>query len=632
MDAVEEIKGRLSIEDIVGRYVDLKRSGASYKGLCPFHQEKTPSFYVTPARGSYHCFGCGKGGDIFSFVMDVDRVAFPDALKSLAEQAGVSLPERSAEKPSLKNKLYEANEAASRYFADTLRGNAGAPARRYLHERGFGADAIVAFDLGFATESRVALTHHLRSAGFDDRIVLTAGLVGQDEKTQDIFDRFRNRLIFPIRDAAGKILGFGGRTLGDAQPKYLNSPQTEIFDKSSVLFGVHRARDAIRAAGKAVLVEGYLDAVRAHLAGYANVVASLGTAVTSQQLMGLSRLTDVVILALDPDAAGQAAAARTSVDALTSVTQARGRTMGSASTLDLRIAELPAEGGDPDELIRDAPQTWPAVVDASIPAFEYFYLRTMATVDRESDSWRQQAIDRLLPVIASFAGSIGWQAEWLERLARDTGTDVRALQRSLPAPDGRQAGGAARGNRVPDRKRAGEASREIIGTSTARALATDQKIQAEESLISLLLRLVVVPDEAAQLLHDWPFNVPEHDVIVRALLHWAEKQNYDYEIFRETLPASVHDHADRLRAIEHPLPADGKISLAVAYHLARLYLLRLESEMNRTTQLLEDVAHEDRSLATANLGKLMEERRETEQALNRLSQQVAQAGTGVLSP
>lgn len=627
MDAVEEVKGRLPIEDIVGQYVDLKRSGASYKGLCPFHQEKTPSFYVTPSRGTYHCFGCGKGGDIFSFVMELERLAFPDALSRLAEQAGISLPERDPEKPSLKGRLHEVNEAAARFFAEALRGRVGSTARLYLENRRFGPEAIMDFDLGFAPENRDALTSHLRRAGFDEHLLLAAGLVLQDDTTQQIRDRFRGRLMFPIRDAAGKISGFGGRALADTvQPKYLNSPQTEIFDKSGVLFGVHRARDAIRREGRAVLVEGYLDAVRAHVAGYANVVASLGTAVTTQQLMSLSRLTATVVLALDPDAAGQSAAARTSLDALTALTQARGRQSGSAAALDLRIAELPREGGDPDELIRDHPEKWPDIVTAAIPAFEYFYLQTMRGLDRESDSWRQQAIDRLLPVIGTFAGSVGWQAEWIERLARDTGTEVRALQRALPAGAGRPANNRSRRTGTPTQKQPRAGSAEEPASAAMHRLTVDPGRHVEERLLALLVKLLVLPDDARDLLRDWEFEQPDHKDLKNALLAWADNQNYDYDLFRETLEPQLQARADTLLAMNEPLPDDGKVSVAVAYYLARLRLFRIVTQLRRASEMVNQMGSDDSKDAIASVSRLMAERLETEEDLGRLSELAVRSG------
>lgn len=622
VDAVEEIKDRLPIEDLVGRYVDLKRSGSSYKGLCPFHQEKTPSFYVSPSRRTYHCFGCSRGGDVLSFLMEMERVAFPEALKQLASQAGVTLPERERVAPSLKGKLHEANAAAVAFFRASLDTRAGERARQYLDQRGFGQDAIERFDLGYAPDSWDALLRHLRGAGFDDRVLLAAGLIRQDDAGRTR-DGFRNRLMFPICDLSGKVVGFGGRILGDGQPKYLNSPQTEIFDKSSVLYGIHGAQDAVRQAGRAVLVEGYLDAVRAQLAGYEYTVASLGTAVTTSQLTALSRLTDTVIIALDPDPAGQAAAARTSLAALAEVTRARGRASGESGVVNLRIARLPANAGDPDEAIRDHPKVWEEAIEGSIPAFDFYFERVMAGLDRSSNSWRQAAMDQLLPMLQQFAGlpgTAGWQAMWVQRLAAETGIDAGALQRSLP---GAQASGSPRPNR---RTRASgqEQERQVVAGTTTRALATDPAGDVEKGLMGLLLQMLVLPADATQVLQDLKLEREEHRVILKHLLAWRDSGNYDYEMFRETLPEGIRGEADALHTHSTPLPEDGKFSVAVALYAARLRHLRIVAEVARSTQFLGEISGEDRGPVAASVAELLTERLEIERSLDRLTQLVVQ--------
>lgn len=604
MDAVEEIKGRLSIEDVVGSYVELKRSGSSLKGLCPFHQEKTPSFYVRPSHGTFHCFGCGKGGDQFTFLMEMEHLEFPDALKRLAEQAGVTLPEREARKPSLKGKLYEVNEAAQAFFAKALGSNEGRIGRDYLQSRRFGADAVALFGLGYAPRGRELLVASLRSEGFDDRTVLAAGLALQDDIGGPLRDRFRGRLMFPIRDAAGKISGFGGRILGEGQPKYLNSPQTEIFDKSGVLFGVGLAADSIRASRRAVLVEGYLDAVRAHLGGYANTVASLGTAVTVQQLTALARLTDTVILALDPDPAGQNAAARTAIAALMEVTRARGRSTGAAGAVDLRIARLPADRGDPDELIRDDPQLWEETIEASKPAFDYFFEVTIESLDRSAEGWRQEAVDRLLPLIQQFSDSAGWQAEWIQRLAVETGIDPGALQRSMPGP------GRARRTQHPAVR-----GREAAMRTTTQALTHDPVIEIERGLIALLLQILVIPLEGAAALDGIVLERPDHQTILLALLRW---QNYEYELLRESLPDDVRDTADDLRGRRTPLPPDGKISLAIRLILARLQQARLQRQLRSARDALREMPSDDQLAATASLDGLNRQIKETDGEVHEL--------------
>lgn len=622
MDPVEEIKDRLSIDDVVGRYVDLKRSGGSYKGLCPFHSEKTPSFYVTPSRGMYKCFGCGKGGDIFSFVMEMEHLPFPDALKRLADQAGVRLPDREPQAPSLKKRLYEANDKAADLFRSFLEGAAGDRARSYLERRGFGSQASTLFDLGYAPDGRDTLTRALHTAGFDDRVLLAAGLALQDDAGSSTRDRFRSRVMFPIRDQSGRISGFGGRAVADIQPKYLNSPQTEIFDKSGVLFGIHLATDAIRQAGHAILVEGYLDAVRAHLGGYLQTVASLGTAVTARQLSALARLTDTVILALDPDPAGQSAAARTSLQALNEVTRARGRAAGGAAALDLRIARLPAGLGDPDEMLRDHPDAWDAALRASVPAFEFYFETVMNGLDRSDPGWRQTAIDALLPPIQQFATSPGWQAIWIERLAAETGVSAQAITRSAGS-----SGPTSRSSRAPSRPR--DTGRERVNHVTAEGLTRNPVQEVESGLLALLLQLVVIPDETANLLEDIHLHTPHFDGILRALLAWRTNGNYDYELFRAHLSADEAEVADSLRGRSTPLPGDGKTSIAVAYHLARLRHFRLQADLLQASQTLGDVSPEDRPAVTEAVLRMTAERKEIEVMLDELSRQVIKSGPAV---
>ncbi|HZU14765.1 MAG TPA: DNA primase [Chloroflexota bacterium] len=607
MDAVEEIKSRLAIDELVGRYVDLKRSGASYKGLCPFHQEKTPSFYVTPQRGTYHCFGCGKGGDVFSFLMEMDHVAFPDALKQLAEQTGVALPERERRDHSLKTQLYDANDAALRYFRRALEGRAGDQARAYLDERNFGDEAISLFDLGFAPRSGDGLTAALRERGIQDRILLAAGLASADESGSTLRDRFRGRLMFPIRDVSGKIVGFGGRILGEGQPKYLNSPQTEIFDKSSVLFGIHRTGTAMKDAGSAVLVEGYLDAVRAHLGGFTNVVASLGTAVTSKQLSLLGRMTQTVILALDPDPAGQGAAIRASLTALHEATRSRAR---NAETLDLRIARLPDGHGDPDELIRDHPDLWESALQEAVPAFEFFFRQTMDSLDHSTPAWRQEAIDQILPAIQQLSPSPGWQAVWIERLAAEAGVDVRAVQRAMPR---------SAAPRRPPRE-------DVVARTTARALAGDSVIEVERALLALLLQILVVPRDASHALADVTLRDERHRSILARLLAW---QNYDYDLFREDLPEDARAVADELRGRGAPVE-DGKISIGVRLHLAQLRRAHLQEEQSRARAALDGMPLEDQMAAAASIARMEGERRELDQEMERLHVLVMQGRQGTI--
>ncbi|MGH2447266.1 MAG: DNA primase, partial [Chloroflexota bacterium] len=542
------------------------------------------------------CFGCGKGGDVFSFVMELGRVSFREALVELAGEAGVSLEEPAQRKPSLKNRLFEANQAAAAYYAARLHDPSGEPARRYLQSRKFGDDAIGEFELGYAPRERDGLVQHLREKGFDDRIILSAGLALQSEQANDLRDRFHHRVILPIQDASGRITGLGGRALGDDHPKYLNSPQTEIFDKSSVLFGIHQGLEAIRKAGRAVLVEGYLDVIRAHACGFGYTVASLGTAVTTGQLGGLARVADSIVICLDPDPAGRAAAARAALVAWAEVANL-GKT-----TIDLRVARLNESDGDPDELIRDRPADWERIIDSAVPAFDFYFEEILAGLDRSSDAWRQQAVTTILPVIQRFASSAGWQAAWIERLAAATGVEVRALQRSLPA-----------GRSQPTLPRAKQVT-ELTGV----AVTVHPAHELERALLASLLREMFVSEEAVTLLAGIHFE-PTHDDLKERLLDWNRKKNYDFALFRESLAPNVQALADSLRNDEKPGVPDGKETISVAVHLARWRRFKLDEGISRVRHLAANIGEDDRPAAAMSLAGLLSEQFKIERTLDDLS-------------
>ncbi len=318
MSTIDDIKQRLDIVDVISSYLKLEKAGRNFKALCPFHQEKTPSFFIFPERQSWRCFGCGAGGDLFSFVMKKEGTDFGETLKMLADKAGVSL-ERKKEtiESKLTDRLYQINEAAAQYYHNLLlQAPAAEHAREYvINKRGLTSKTIDDFQLGFSPGE--GLKKHLLELGYSEKELLTARLLG--EKEGRIYDLFRHRLMFPIRDIKGRVVGFGARALDDSMPKYLNSPQTAIFDKSSILYSIDRAKGAIREKQLAVIVEGYMDVVTAHQHGFTNVVASMGTALTDKQIKVLKGLTKSLAFALDPDVAGDAATLRAIEVALSSL-------------------------------------------------------------------------------------------------------------------------------------------------------------------------------------------------------------------------------------------------------------------------------------------------------------------------
>ncbi|MCC7020509.1 MAG: DNA primase [Ardenticatenales bacterium] len=438
MNPVDEVRARIDIVELIGERVPLKKAGRTFKACCPFHQERTPSFVVFPESGSWRCFGaCGTGGDAFDFIMRTENLPFRDALEFLARRVGVDLspatPEAKAQVERSKRLRDAVLAAAEHWHGLLLRAPEAEAARVYLSGRGFGTDIAKSFRLGFAPDSWDATGNHLRAMGFHDDDLLAAGLL-RERDGGGHYDYFRNRVVIPIHNVRGEPVGFGARALdADSQPKYLNSPQTPIFDKGRTLFALDRARQTIRDSEEAVVVEGYTDVIRAHAAGFTNVVASLGTALTEHHVALLKRFAKRIVLALDADAAGQAATVRgldvireAAAGDVVPVPTARGA-VRFASTLevDLRVAVLPA-GKDPDDVIRDDPEGWRSLIAGAAPVLGYLLDALTADLDLNDPSAKQTAAERLIPVIADIPDPIVRSA-WMARLADKLRVDERAL-------------------------------------------------------------------------------------------------------------------------------------------------------------------------------------------------------------
>lgn len=311
-DLVEEIRSRSDIVDVISGYLKLQKKGSNYVGVCPFHNDKNPSMSVNQPRQMYHCFSCGAGGDVFKFVMDYENLTFPEAMKVLADRAGISLPEKDTSKEAkqqadLKAQILEMNKLAARYYYYMLRQPAGKQGLDYLTGRGLKEETIKKFGLGYASKFSNDLYKYLKSKGYSDQLLKESGLMQADEK-RGMYDKFWNRVMFPIMDAHNRVIGFGGRVMGDGKPKYLNSPETKVFDKSRNLYGLNLAR--LSRKPNIILCEGYMDVIAMHQAGFNQAVASLGTAFTQQQSVILKRYTNEVLLTYDSDEAGIKAAMR----------------------------------------------------------------------------------------------------------------------------------------------------------------------------------------------------------------------------------------------------------------------------------------------------------------------------------
>ena len=496
MSVIDDIKSRLDILDVVSGYVSLQRSGRNYKACCPFHQERTPSFHVDQTRQSWRCFGaCATGGDIFGFIMKAENLEFRDALQRLAQQAGVTLP--SPERRSEQEDSFKLNESAREYFQQYLASSMGVDARAYLEHRGISKESISRFELGLSPRDGQGLFNHLGRNGFQPAQMVTAGAVHRNQDGGHR-DAFRGRLMIPIRNERGELAGFGSRALDDSLPKYLNTGRTPVFDKSRILFGLNLAREAVRANG-IVIVEGYMDAISAHQHGFDNVVASMGTALTGQQVAQVSRLTENVTMALDADAAGQQATLR-SLESSWQVFQSRqvGQSGGTAifqkrENLNLKVAVL-SDGKDPDEVIRQSPEKWKELVDHAVPLFDYLLPAVTAQIDAATPEGKARVVDVVRPFIYAVNEPIQ-QDSYVRKLADHLSVREETLQATLkrgspqagrnrPAAPPRQPNAAPAGNR---------------DSVDASAFAAEDRDPMEEYFLAFLLNY---PDLAAELVAD----------------------------------------------------------------------------------------------------------------------------------
>ncbi|MFB3120373.1 MAG: DNA primase, partial [Stenotrophomonas maltophilia] len=468
MTVVDEVKSRLDIVEIVSNYVTLDRSGRRFKAPCPFHQEKTPSFMVYPDRQSWHCYGaCASGGDVFSFVMRAENLDFAETLRRLSQQAGVALP--TSQRHTREQVAYQINEAAKSYYQGILASDQGRSARTYLEKRGLTEESISRFELGLSPQDGESLRNHLTQQGFSLDQLTEAGVVRVNDRGQSR-DLFRGRLIIPIRNSHGELGGFGSRALDDSVPKYLNSARTPVFDKGRILYGLYLAQEAARQQGL-VIVEGYMDAIMAHQNGFTNVVASMGTALTRDQVTEIRRLTGNVVMALDPDAAGQQATLRslaTSWEVFQKLVTERDRRQQSRETiifqrqedLELKVMSLP-DNLDPDELIRRSPQEWADLVEGAVPLFEYLLPAVSHQLDISTPRGKARVVEILFPFIAAVSEPIQ-QDLYFQQLAAYIGVDEGTLKASTGRFANRSGGSGSTG---PGR-RPKQAGREVEPTAS----------------------------------------------------------------------------------------------------------------------------------------------------------------------
>lgn len=412
----DEIKAKLNISEVIGGYVQLRKAGKGFVGLCPFHQEKTASFHVDPQKGLYHCFGCHEGGDLFDFVMKVEGLSFSAALALLAEKAGVSLPDTEESEAAKQRKqqmavLAQANALAQAFYARALQGPIGRQARAYLAQRGVQPATISRFGLGFAPDSWDALTRHLTDAGQMQAGVSAGLLVAKG--TDNAYDRFRGRVMFPLQDPAGKIVAFGGRALGNAEPKYLNTSETLLYTKRRQLYGLYQAKEAIRRQKRAVVVEGYFDCIALHQAGISYAVASCGTALTVEHLQLLHRVAHELYLCFDGDKAGRSAVTR-GLDAL------------QGAELSVRVVLLP-EGHDPDTFVQqEGPDAFLGLLEKALPLTDYLLETAVEQADIRTVDGQMRGVRAALPILRRVESPVERDA-YIQRVAVRLGISAQSL-------------------------------------------------------------------------------------------------------------------------------------------------------------------------------------------------------------
>jgi DNA primase catalytic core len=626
-----EVKNKLSIVDVVGEAVQLRKAGTIFKGLCPFHGEKTPSFVVTPARESWHCFGCGEGGDIFSFVMRREGLSFPEALKRLAAKAGIEIDERTSRDDARKAKLREVR----------------APALEYLHKRGFTDATIERFQLGWAPDGWDQMIKMLKSRrNVDVADLAEVGLTSVRPNGRGAYDKFRSRVIFPIRDASGAAVGIGGRILPPAAgpdgaapahsnseaPKYLNSPATVLFDKSRTLYLIERARGEIRKGEEAVLVEGYTDALMAHQAGFENVVASLGTALTPAQVAVIARYAREIVLAYDVDPAGQHAGSIGGAELFKLIGALAAEETGVEITR-VRVARLP-EGKDPDEVIRETPDLWREAIRTAQPIIEFLIDYYSTAFDVRRPEGKRHAVAALVPLLREIRDPVVRDG-YLQTLARRTGVEERVLLEALHAPDSVAGGGVGGRGRNDGAGSTSRFSADAI-ISAPDSIDTKAELKAltleERKLLRLLLLVPEQQERVADTLAAQNLQLPSTPAreLLAAMIADRDRDReaggtgrFERGRFIDSLDQEIHGLVVALYAERGPDPNDltgDRVRIGVDQCLLALEADRLEDEIRfNAGELVEAQAAAD-SREVARLLELQRNLNEARRSLDRRKQ------------
>jgi len=601
MTVVDDIKARIDIVELVSETVKLRRSGKSYSGFCPFHTNtRTPAFVVFPDSGTWRCFGqCNEGGDIFRYVMKKEGWDFPETLRFLAEKAGVQLqapsPERIEEDKENERLRSLLEDAVVFYRHQLLQSPAGKEAQAYLTKRGLLPETIEKFELGYAPDSWDMGLNYFLGKTYTQEEILQVGLLSESQERERVYDRFRHRIMFPIRDGNGRMSGFGARILRpDDVPKFLNSPQTPLFDKGHLLYGLHLARKPIRAQDQAVIVEGYLDVIALHQAGFANSVSPMGTALTEDQLRMLKRFTRRMVLALDADAAGEKATlrglevARQALDRSDElVFDAHGLLRHEARLqADVRVTTLP-EGLDPDDVVLHDPEAWQKIIEDAKPIVVHVMESLAAGQNLDDPKVKSQVASQVLPLIADVPDAVEREA-YRQRLARLIKVDERALQ-------GTAAPAARPRRRTTERAQPTTRDAQPVTQSGTQNLARAMEAHCLRLLLRKPENLYTLDRalQAAGLSRFSPqdFENAEHQALAKFVIDaLGQDQMEPQHYIQEQTPEGLSDlQAELLAPMPKGEPSESQRIENFLQTIVKLRLIRVNEGINQMRFMQEDI-------------------------------------------
>ena len=655
---IDDIKAKVDVVEEIGLVVVLHKSGKTLKGVCPFHNERTPSFYVFPENQSWHCFGCNEHGDIFTFVQKHQGLDFREALEYLAQKAGVPLEDHSGRDPeeeraasAARERLRKLNDDAMLWFHQLLlRSREASEARNYVQSRGITVDTVINFGLGYAPEQWDGLTNYLLNQGYTEQELVNGGLARRRELDDEamhsggVYDYFRHRIIFPIRDIRGRVIGFGGRALGDGKPKYLNSPQTLLFEKNSVLYAIDMAKEAIKQAKQVIIVEGYVDAVVAHQYGTRQTVACIGSAITEKHIQQLKKLTRQVTLALDPDEAGYAATEHGIQEALKSFDRTvvpvplpgggESRSNGGKQKqktargiirleeqvdAEINVLQLPP-GKDPDEVIRDDYAAWLYAVTHPLPLIDYYFVARTSDLNLREPQGRTEAARRLIPVVGMISDRIKRDA-YLQKLAKMISISERVVHEELQRylQEQKRTGITARFSDTGGRRREGGRDDGKSGKERFAGFAgavndkkihselepagrrrehenngldrrSDDTLQWEDYLIGLLLQNPGLHAHVCGIITDGDFAGTDTRELYRILNSIEQRASSpSQQSLAQLLPSALQTAVARAqKCVESRSPKDGtglvKAAIQCATRLKRTRLVQLNTELEYMRQ------------------------------------------------